>query len=183
MYYCADRLRNVTNCASIKAGVLEAGLLHHVALLSPSTAALDDQGKTLERQIDSLELEKKALSERLRRLIAVAAGTEQPIPELTLQINTLQAGINEADAKMVVARNLLIDLQNINPDDAFDSMYTVLRDGTDEQRSALRERLLRLITHVEVHSDELYLRIHSRIYGLAPLVVPLSNVARIPGCN
>jgi DNA invertase Pin-like site-specific DNA recombinase len=180
MYYCVDRLRGVTKCASVPALDFEIALLDAVCSLSPASVA-DSQSREVDNQIDSLESVKAAVELRRQRLIAAIEGSDQPILPLIQQLTKVQAELDAVDGRLNEARNSLIDLLNIEPDEAFDSMAKLMYEGTDDERSALRERLLRVISHVDVHSGARYIRVHTRIAGLAPIIHPLAPGVQLPG--
>lgn len=180
-YYCADRMRGVSLCSSLSVDEVEITLINNISMLSPLAVSINDQMKPLQDKIDGLELALVALGVRRQRLVQAIDESDSPLQVLVPQLDKVQLELDATERGLSESRNAFLDIKNFDSDDAFEDMYSVIKSGTDEERSSLRENLLRLLEYVEIFPDDGYMLLFTKIPDLAPLVVPVRESAIYPG--
>lgn len=178
-YYCSDRNRGITKCASASAGELESAVIYVVSAVAPQFFEGSKRMDDVKSECDVLEVELKAVKATVERF-AEAIGDGQAAPKALLpKLRAAEARAGEIEKSLKLLRAEHADLEG-----DFDTVFANIAKQVQElssldARAQLREELSRVIKNIEVHEPAGYVVVHLRTDAY-PALHPLRPDANLP---
>lgn len=179
-YYCAARIRGVTDCPSVGAREIETAVIYAISHVAPQfwngTARLEE----LNTLVDVQQVDLNAAIAQRDRFVEAIGTSKAPIPALMERLDAAVADVERAEKALAASRAEVAGLQG-DSDSVFEN---ILRAVTNVDslgaRAALREDLSRIVVKGVVDVRAGIVNVHMRGNEL-PFSVPINEHAVLPG--
>ena len=179
-YYCAARIRGLTECPSVGTKTVEDAVIGMVADLAPQYFAGSRQAEELKSKLDILQVELSAAKHSQNRFIDAVGQTSVPIPALVQRMADSEATVSKIKKTVHQTQAELADLTGNSKTVLANIVRAVKEADSTDSRAALRENLSRLFQYCQVFPNDNYMQVFLRGSDTA-IAVPLGADAAPPG--
>jgi DNA invertase Pin-like site-specific DNA recombinase len=179
-YYCTNRHRGVSECASADAKQLEGAVLEVVSYKAPAYFQMSTRSEDLKAKADMLEVDISAAKQTRDRFVDAIANASAAVPILVQRFEAEAAKVEALTAELSLVRGELADI-TADPDTVFANIVAAIKnaDSVDE-RAKLKEELSRVIERIVVYEPDGFIQVFLRGSD-CPIVQPLRPTTVIPG--